>query len=103
VPDDDRDAHGTAIVKTTHGQAIEMMRKRGISIDPLEEKMALQLFPDVRIFISQCSILIRKSQVAGLAQHVHDSSTLKEKFDILVTNDKDLSGNKETLDHWVPT
>ncbi|KAF8239549.1 hypothetical protein L208DRAFT_1237199, partial [Tricholoma matsutake] len=87
VPDDGRDAHDTAIVKTTRGQAIEMMRKRGISIDPLEEKMALQLFP----------------RVAGLARRVHDSSTLKEKFDILVTNDKDLSGNKETLDHWVPT
>ena len=29
--------------------------------------------------------------------------TLKEKFDILVTNDKDLSGNKETLDRCVPT
>jgi hypothetical protein len=48
----------TAIVKTTHGQAIEMMRKNGISIDSLEEKMALQLFPHVRIFISQHSILI---------------------------------------------
>ena len=58
VPDDCRDAHDTAIVKTTGGQAIEMMRKKGISIDPLEEKMALQLFPRVRIFISQHSILI---------------------------------------------
>jgi hypothetical protein len=58
VPDDGRDAHDTAIVKTTRGQAIEMMRKKGISIDPLEEKMALQLFPCVRIFISQHSILI---------------------------------------------
>jgi len=103
VPDDGRDAHDTAIVKTTRGQAIEMMRKRGISIDPLEEKMALQCFPCVRIFILQHSILIRKSQVAGLAWYVHDSSTLKEKFDILVTNDKDLSGNKETLDCQVPT
>jgi hypothetical protein len=58
VPDDGRDAHDTAIVKTTRGQAIEMMRKNGISIDSLEEKMALQLFPHVRIFISQHSILI---------------------------------------------
>ena len=33
VPDDGRDAYDTAIVKTTHGQAIEMMRKNGISID----------------------------------------------------------------------
>ena len=58
MPDDGRDAHDTAIVKTTHGQAIEMMRKKGISIDPLEKKMALQLFPHVRIFIPQCSTLI---------------------------------------------
>ncbi|KAF8221821.1 hypothetical protein L208DRAFT_1018979, partial [Tricholoma matsutake] len=87
VSDDGRDIHDTAIVKTTCGQAIEMMRKKGISIYPLEEKMALQLFP----------------HVAGLAWCVHDSSTLKEKFDILVTNDKDLSGNKDTLDHQVPT
>ncbi|KAF8232541.1 hypothetical protein L208DRAFT_1561799, partial [Tricholoma matsutake] len=49
--------------------------------------MALQLFPSV----------------AGLAWHVHDSSTLKEKFDTLVANDKDLSGNKDTLDRQVPT
>jgi hypothetical protein len=58
VPDDSRDAHDTAIVKTTHGQAIEMMRKNGILIDSLEEKMALQLFPHVRLFILQHSILI---------------------------------------------
>lgn len=58
MPDDGRDAHDTAIVKTTRGQAIEMMRRRGTSIDPSEEKMALQLFPRVRIFISQHSILI---------------------------------------------
>jgi hypothetical protein len=58
VPDDGRDAHDTVIVKTTRGQAIEMMRKKGISIDPLEEKMALQLFPRVSIFVLQRSILI---------------------------------------------
>ena len=58
VPDDGRDAHDNAIVKTTRGQAIEMMRKNSISIDSLEEKIALQLFPCVRIFISQHSILI---------------------------------------------
>ena len=60
VPDDGRDAHDTAIVKTTHGQEIEMMSKRGISIDLSEEKMALQLFLCVRIFISQHSILIQE-------------------------------------------
>jgi hypothetical protein len=42
-------------------------------------------------------------QVAGLAQHVHDNSTLKEKFDNLVANDKDLPGDKAMLDLCVPT
>ncbi|KAF8237450.1 hypothetical protein L208DRAFT_1247476, partial [Tricholoma matsutake] len=50
VPDDGRDAHDTAIVKTTCGQAIEMRREKGISIDPLEEKMVLQLFLKCSIF-----------------------------------------------------
>ena len=45
MPDDGRDAHDSAIVKTTHDKAIEMMRLEGIDIDPEEEKMALQLFP----------------------------------------------------------
>ncbi|KAF8240981.1 hypothetical protein L208DRAFT_1463239, partial [Tricholoma matsutake] len=65
VPDDGWDAHDAAILKTTCGQAIEKMRERGVTIDTEEEKTALQLFP----------------QVAGLAQCVHDNSTLKEKFD----------------------
>jgi len=42
-------------------------------------------------------------QVAGLARRVHDSSTLKEKFDTLVQNDHDLTGDKTTLDRRVPT
>ena len=41
--------------------------------------------------------------MTGLAQHVHDNPTLKEKFDILVSNDKDLPGDKTALDHCVPT
>jgi hypothetical protein len=41
--------------------------------------------------------------VAGLARRVHDSSPLKEKFDTLVTNDKDLPGDKTMLDRRVPT
>jgi hypothetical protein len=47
MPDDGRDAHNSAIVKTTRDKAIEMMRLGGINIDPEEEKMALQLFPRV--------------------------------------------------------
>ena len=42
-------------------------------------------------------------QVAGLARRVHDTSTLKEKFDTLVSNDKDLPGDKTALDRRVPT
>jgi hypothetical protein len=49
VPDDGRDAHDAAILKTTRGQAIEKMRERGVIIDTEEEKMALQLFPRVSL------------------------------------------------------
>jgi len=41
--------------------------------------------------------------VAGLARRVHDNSTLKEKFDTLVSNDKDLPGDKMALDRRVTT
>ena len=41
--------------------------------------------------------------MAGLARCVHDNSTLKEKFDILVSNDKNLPGDKTALDRHVPT
>ena len=42
-------------------------------------------------------------KVAGLARRVHDASALKEKFDTLVTNNKDLPGDKTMLDRRVPT
>jgi hypothetical protein len=47
TPDDGRDAHDSAIIKTTRDRAIEMMRLDGVVIDPEENKMALQLFPRV--------------------------------------------------------
>jgi hypothetical protein len=47
TPDDGRDAHDSAIIKTTRDMAIEMMRLDGVVIDPEENKMALQLFPRV--------------------------------------------------------
>jgi hypothetical protein len=43
------------------------------------------------------------SQVAGLARRVHDSATLKEKFDKLVQEDDELEGSKKALDHRVTT
>ena len=45
VPDDGRDAHDSAVVKTTCDKAIEKMRAEGVEIDEEESKMALQLFP----------------------------------------------------------
>jgi hypothetical protein len=41
--------------------------------------------------------------VAGLARRVHDSPTLKEKFDKLVEADEELKGNQRSLSHQVPT
>jgi hypothetical protein len=49
-------------------------------------------------------IILIAYKVAGLARRVHDNSTLKEKFDTLVSNDKDLlPGDKTVLDRRVPT
>jgi hypothetical protein len=41
--------------------------------------------------------------VAGLARRVHDSPTLRERFDDLVSKDPELKGSKRTLDRRVPT
>lgn len=41
--------------------------------------------------------------MAGLACHVHDGSTLKEKFKKLVEDDEDLEGSKTALIRCVPT
>jgi len=49
VPDDGRDAHDSAVVRTTRDKAIEKMRADGVEIDEEESKMALQLFPRVCI------------------------------------------------------
>ena len=49
VPDDGRDAHNSAVVRTTRDKAIEKMRAEGVEIDEEESKMALQLFPRVCI------------------------------------------------------
>jgi hypothetical protein len=46
---------------------------------------------------------LKCEQVSGLARRVHDNATLKEKFDTLVLNDKDLPGDKTALDRRVPT
>jgi hypothetical protein len=45
MPDDGRDAHDSAVVRTTCNKAIEKMRAEGVEIDKEESKIALQLFP----------------------------------------------------------
>jgi hypothetical protein len=42
-------------------------------------------------------------KVSGLARRVHDSPTLKEKFDNLVQANTDIQGGKRTLDRRVST
>ena len=58
IPDDGRDAHDSVVIKTTRDKAIEMMRGKGIEIDSEENKMALQLFPQVSINLSQLNYTI---------------------------------------------
>ena len=41
--------------------------------------------------------------MAGLARRIHDSPTLKEKFDKLVETDDSLQGNRRALARRVPT
>ena len=41
--------------------------------------------------------------MSGLARRVHDSATLKEQFDILVSSDPTCDGMKHTLDRRVAT
>ncbi|KAF8229487.1 hypothetical protein L208DRAFT_1286449, partial [Tricholoma matsutake] len=64
-----------------HGTAFQMMVEQGVVIEKDEEQMAIQIFP--------C--------VAGLAHHVHDSSTLHKKFDKLVQEDNELEGSMQML------
>ena len=47
VSDNDGDIHDATILKTTHGQAIAIMKKEGVEIDPKEKMTALQLFLQV--------------------------------------------------------
>jgi hypothetical protein len=49
--DDGREVHDEAVLKTIRGQAIRLMKDKGVIIDEAEEKMALQLFPQVCFFI----------------------------------------------------
>ncbi|KAF8987821.1 hypothetical protein BDQ17DRAFT_1258195, partial [Cyathus striatus] len=74
--------HDNAVVKTLQEKAIQMMESEGIQIEKVEHQIALGIFP----------------WVAGLACRVHDATTVKEKFDMLVKYNKDLSGTSRTLE-----
>ncbi|KAF8988141.1 hypothetical protein BDQ17DRAFT_1402226 [Cyathus striatus] len=83
--DDGKELHDNIAVKTFRGKAIQLMKDDGISIDASEHRMAMQIFP----------------RVAGLARKVHDSTTLKEKFDALVLADPELKGTPKVLERQV--
>ncbi|KAF8881192.1 hypothetical protein BD779DRAFT_1445737, partial [Infundibulicybe gibba] len=85
--DEGQTIHNEHVAKTLRDKAIQFMEKKGIYIDAEEQRSAFQIFP----------------RISGLARRVHDSSTLKEKFDKLVSNDESLQGNRRALSRRVPT
>ncbi|KAF8987428.1 hypothetical protein BDQ17DRAFT_1258553 [Cyathus striatus] len=85
--DDGKELHDNIAVKTFHEKAIQLIKDNGISIDASEHQMTMQIFP----------------QVAGLACKVHDSTTLKEKFDALVLADPEFKGTPKVLEQQAPT
>ncbi|KAF8960348.1 hypothetical protein BDZ97DRAFT_1905934 [Flammula alnicola] len=87
VMDEGKAAHDEAAVNSVKGQAIAAARAMGLSLNPSQEKIALELFP----------------KVAGLARRVHDSPTLQEKFEKLVDAQVDHSGQQRSLTRRVPT
>ncbi|TFK41568.1 hypothetical protein BDQ12DRAFT_696742 [Crucibulum laeve] len=88
LDDNGKDAHNDLVVKSLADKAIKIMwDEYSIVMKPEEQQYALQIFP----------------RMAGLSHHVHDSTTLKEKFDEMVENNPLLSGGQHTLTRRVPT
>ncbi|GBE85912.1 hypothetical protein SCP_0804360 [Sparassis crispa] len=88
LEDDGQAIHDQRIVKTLRERAINEMARKGVVISDRDAKEALGIF----------------LKVAGLAKRVHDSpGTLGEKFKIAIQLDDQLTGEKTTLDHRVPT
>ncbi|KAL6298463.1 hypothetical protein BKA93DRAFT_744076 [Sparassis latifolia] len=88
LEDDGQAIHDQRIVKTLRERAINEMARKGVVISDRDAKEALGIFP----------------KVAGLSKRVHDSpGTLGEKFKITIQLDDQLTGEKTTLDHRVPT
>ena len=57
----------------------------------------------VQVFSNFSLWWLTAQYVSGLAHHVHDSSTLHEKFDRLVQEDTELEGSMQMLTRHVPT
>ncbi|TFK36770.1 hypothetical protein BDQ12DRAFT_699551 [Crucibulum laeve] len=85
--DEGQAIHNDKVAKTICEKAIQYMADKGVLMDSDEAKIALQIFP----------------QASGLACHVHDSPTLKEQFDKLVSEDTELKNSQQTLSHQVTT
>ncbi|KJA15693.1 hypothetical protein HYPSUDRAFT_148731 [Hypholoma sublateritium FD-334 SS-4] len=85
--DEGQTAHNDQVAKSVQERAVQYMQSHHVYLDADEVEEALQIFP----------------RVAGLARRVHDSSTLKEKFDKLVSETESLEGNRTALVRRVPT
>ncbi|KAH8113039.1 hypothetical protein DFH11DRAFT_1689602 [Phellopilus nigrolimitatus] len=85
--DNGQDTHDTYIVSNIRDRAMANMAKRGVTVSSYEEKTAQAVLP----------------KIAGLAKKVHDSGTLKEKFDNLVEANREFTGHKRALDRRVST
>ncbi|KAF8985716.1 hypothetical protein BDQ17DRAFT_1260053 [Cyathus striatus] len=85
--DDRREMHNNAVIKTFEGKTILIMEQEDIIIEESECRIALGIFP----------------RISGLACRVHNITTLKEKFNKLIEDDEEFSGNTRTLAQQVPT
>ncbi|KAH8108920.1 hypothetical protein DFH11DRAFT_1818298 [Phellopilus nigrolimitatus] len=87
LAEDGQDSHDSYVVGNIRDRAMASMRERGVFVTSDEEKTAQAVLP----------------KISGLAKKVHDSGTLKERFDNLVEANREFSGHKRTLDRRVST
>ncbi|KAF6753990.1 hypothetical protein DFP72DRAFT_813346 [Ephemerocybe angulata] len=85
--DEGHRAYTKAAVYSVREQAIVLMEEKGVYLSKRELTEACAVMP----------------KVSGLARRVHNSGTLKETFDNLVSNDPTLDGSKRALDRRVST
>jgi len=48
--DEGQEAHNTQVARTLRGKAIQIMAAKNVRLDTGEDRMALQIFPRVRLF-----------------------------------------------------